>query len=148
MGLGADDYGATVYAGHPIEFRCWVSQTLRPCKRLIKEKHLDKTRKQKLELPRKIRVGKKLYTVDILETMLQSGDMARVHYDRNRIEVGKKSGVTGRRYSRKEMNDSFWHELVHAILYDMDEHRLNRNEKFVTEFAHRLSEAIDSARFE
>ena len=113
-----------------------------------KEKQLDKTRKKKLELPRKIRVGKKMYTIDILETMLQSGDMARVYYERNRIEVGKKSSVTGRRYSRKEMNDSFWHELVHAILYDMDEHQLNRNEKFVTEFAHRLSEAIDSARFE
>ena len=109
---------------------------------------MDKTRKKKLEVPRKIRVGKKMYTIDILETMLKDGDMARVHYDRNRIEVGKKSGVTGRRYSRKEMNDSFWHELVHAILYDMDEHRLNKNEKFVTEFAHRLSEAIDSARFE
>lgn len=109
---------------------------------------MDKTKRRKPELPRKIRVGRKMYTIDILETMLQDGDMARVYYDRNRIEVGKKSGVTGRRYSRKEMNDSFWHELVHAILYDMDEHRLNRNERFVTEFAHRLSEAIDSARFE
>ena len=117
-------------------------------RKVNKEKQLDKTRKKKLELPRKIRVGKKMYTIDILETMLQSGDMARVYYDRNRIEVGKKSPVTGRKYSRKEMNDSFWHELVHAILYDMDEHRLNKNERFVTEFAHRLSEAIDSARFE
>jgi len=117
-------------------------------RKVNKEKQMDKTRKKKLELPRKIRVGKKMYTIDILETMLQSGDMARVYYDRNRIEVGKKSPVTGRKYSRKEMNDSFWHELVHAILFDMDEHRLNKNERFVTEFAHRLSEAIDSARFE
>jgi hypothetical protein len=109
---------------------------------------MDRTRKKKLELPRKIRVGRKMYTIDILETMLQNGDMARVYYERNRIELGTKSSVTGRKYSRKEMNDSFWHELVHAILYDMDEHRLNQNEKFVTEFAHRLSEAIDSARFE
>ena len=109
---------------------------------------MDKTRRRKPELPRKIRVGRKMYTIDILETMLQHGDMARVHYDERKIQIGKKSGVTGRRYSRKEMNDSFWHELVHAILYDMDEHTLNRNERFVTEFAHRLSEAIDSARFE
>lgn len=109
---------------------------------------MDRTRKKQLELPRKIRVGKKMYTIDILETMLKDGDMARVYYDRNCIELGKKSSVTGRQYSRKEMNDSFWHELVHAILYDMDEHRLNKNERFVTEFAHRLSEAIDSARFE
>jgi len=109
---------------------------------------LDKTRKKKVELPRKIRVGKKMYTIDILETMLQNGDMARVYYDRNRIELGQRSNTTGRRYSRSEMNDSFWHELVHAILYDMDEHKLNKNERFVTEFAKRLSEAINSARFE
>jgi hypothetical protein len=99
-------------------------------------------------LPRTIRIGKLRYSVDLVETMLNKGDMARVFYDERKIQIGKKSGVTGRRYSKKEMNDSFWHELVHAILYDMDEHRLNRNEKFVTEFAHRLSEAIDSARFE
>lgn len=101
-----------------------------------------------LTLPRKIRVGRKQYTVDVVETMLNTGDMARVFYDKRQIQIAKKSGRTGRRYERKEMNDSFWHELVHAILYDMDEHALNKNERFVTEFANRLSEAIDSARFE
>jgi hypothetical protein len=109
---------------------------------------MDHTKKKLIDLPRKIRVGKKMYTIDILETMLQHGDMARVHYDKSRIEIGKRSNKTGRKFGRKEINDSFWHELVHAILYDMDAHKLNKNEQFVTEFAKRLSEAIDSARFE
>jgi hypothetical protein len=50
-------------------------------------------------------------------------------------------------FTSNEINESFWHELVHAILYDMDEHKLNRNEAFVTAFAKRLSEAVDSAAF-
>ncbi len=104
--------------------------------------------KKPLVIPRRIRVGKRQYSIDVVETLLNRSDMARVHYDKKRIEIGKRSGTTGRRYGRKEMHDSFWHELVHAILYDMDEHILNGNERFVTEFAKRLSEAIDSARFE
>ncbi len=104
--------------------------------------------KKPLVIPRRIRVGKRQYSIDVVETLLSLSDMARVHYEQKRIEIGKRSGMTGRRYSRKELNDSFWHELVHAILYDMDEHVLNGNERFVTEFAKRLSEAVDSARFE
>jgi hypothetical protein len=45
------------------------------------------------------------------------------------------------------MTDTFWHELVHAILNDMGEDLLNNNEKFVTGFANRLTKAIQSARF-
>lgn len=103
---------------------------------------------KKPEIPRSIRVGKKRYSIDVVETMLQRGDMARVHYERKKIEVGQRSNKTGRKFSEAQMQESFWHELVHAILYDMDEHRLNRNERFVTEFAKRISEAITSARFE
>jgi hypothetical protein len=109
---------------------------------------MEHTRKKRIELPRKIRVGKKMYTIDILETMLQHGGMARVHYDESRIEISKRSNTTGRKFDKKTMNESFWHELVHAILYDMDAHRLNKNERFVTEFAKRLAQSIDSARFE
>ena len=105
------------------------------------------TTKTKAALPRQIRVGKKLYTIDIIETMLRSGDMARVHYDKQKIEIGKRSSLTGKKFSSDEMHDSFWHELVHAILFDMDEHTLNKNEEFVTAFANRLSDAITSARF-
>jgi len=43
--------------------------------------------------------------------------------------------------------ETFWHEVTHAILHDMD-HPLWKDEKFVTAFSKRLSKAIDSARFE
>lgn len=109
---------------------------------------MERIKKKQIDFPRSIRVGKKRYSIDVVETMIQRGDMARVHYDENKIEIGQRSNKTGRKFNRKQMNDSFWHELVHAILYDMDAHTLNKNEKFVSEFALRLSKAIDSARFE
>ena len=48
--------------------------------------------------------------------------------------------------SPTNMRESLWHEVTHAILKDM-EHPQYADEQFVTEFSHRLSKAIDSARF-
>jgi hypothetical protein len=48
--------------------------------------------------------------------------------------------------SEKVMQETFWHELTHAILHEMD-HPLFRSEVFVTQFAKLLSQSINSARF-
>ena len=45
------------------------------------------------------------------------------------------------------LEETFWHELTHAILHDMGEHQLNNRESFVEEFSRRLSAAIRTARF-
>jgi hypothetical protein len=42
------------------------------------------------------------------------------------------------------MQETFWHELTHAVLYEMD-HPLYRSEVFVTRFAQLLNKAINSA---
>lgn len=47
---------------------------------------------------------------------------------------------------KAEERESFWHEVTHAVLHEMDSD-LYENEKFVTKFSHLLSKAIDSARF-
>jgi len=47
-------------------------------------------------------------------------------------------------------NEVLWHEITHAVLYQMQHSKaaaLNKDERFVTEFAAILSRAIDSARF-
>ena len=46
-----------------------------------------------------------------------------------------------------EISDTFWHELTHAILHDM-EHPLCRNERFVSGFSERLNRAVNSARLQ
>ena len=97
-------------------------------------------------IPVRIRVGKQMYSVDVVESMRRKATMGRTYYDAGRIEIGASSNTTGRKFTDAEIDDTFWHEVTHAILYDMN-HRLYNDEKFVTEFAGRLAKAIKSAKF-
>ena len=97
-------------------------------------------------IPIRIRVGTNMYSIDVVESMRRKRDMGRTYYNDSRIEIGTHSNVTGRKYSKDEIDDTFWHELTHAILYDM-QHHLYDDEHFVTEFAGRLAKAIKSAQF-
>jgi hypothetical protein len=100
------------------------------------------------QLPTRIRIGRRLYSIDVVETLINKGDMARHYPALQKIKIAQRSNLTGKRFKQEEINDSFWHEIVHAILHDMNEHALNKNEEFVTAFANRLTKAIKSARFE
>ena len=99
-------------------------------------------------IPRRIKVGTKLYSVEIVEAMLEKKHMGKVYFSQQTIKLGRASNVTGRRYREEEIQDTFWHEVTHAILHDMGRDTLNRDERFVTGFANRLTKAINSARFE
>ena len=101
-----------------------------------------------MKLPTKIRVGRRWYSVEVVEAMLDKRDMGRVHYHEQRIQLGRTSNITGKEFKPEQIADTFWHEVVHTILRDMGEHRLNSNEAFVTQFANRLTEAINTAKFE
>jgi hypothetical protein len=105
-------------------------------------------RKLPPQLPTRIRIGKRLYSIDVVETMINKGDMARHYPALQKIKIAQRSNLTGKRFKQHDINDSFWHEIVHAILHDMGAHELNKNEAFVTAFASRLTKAIKSARFE
>ncbi len=64
--------------------------------------------------------------------------------------VGALTVYTGhplRPRSDAAVRTTFFHELTHAVLYEM-EHKLARDEAFVTRFAQLLSGAIETARFE
>lgn len=101
-----------------------------------------------MRIPKKMRVGDKWYSVDVVESMRKRGDMARVFYPEQRIEIGMRSNRNGKPFAPTAIHNSFWHELVHAILHDMGRESLNRDERFVTAFADRLSKAVDTAKFE
>jgi hypothetical protein len=100
-----------------------------------------------MNLPRKLKVGDKWYSIEVVEAMREKDHMGRVYYPEQKIKIGKKSS-TGRKYAKSDIHDTFWHELVHAILADMGEHQLNEDERFVTQFANRLTRAIETAKFQ
>jgi hypothetical protein len=99
-----------------------------------------------LRLPKKIRVGTRWYSVDVVESMRNKSEMGRVDYVDQKIELARRThhGVP---FRLSALEDTFWHELTHAILHNMGEHELNERELFVEEFARRLSAAIRTARF-
>jgi hypothetical protein len=100
-----------------------------------------------MQIPKKIRVGNKWYSVEIVEAMAEKGYMGKVYYPEQKIRIGLANTQTGQKFKQADVNDTFWHELVHAILDDMGYDTLNRNERFVTSFASRLSKAIETAKF-
>ena len=98
-------------------------------------------------IPRKMRIGNKQYSVEIVEAMLEKRVMGRISYTAQTIKLGRRSNVTRKTFAPEQVQESFWHEVIHGILYDMGRDTLNRDERFVTEFAHRLTKAINSASF-
>jgi hypothetical protein len=103
--------------------------------------------KIKAMFPRRMRVGKKMYSVEVVEAMIEKNCVGRTLYAERNIKIAAKHNATGRFLAGAEIRDTFWHEVTHAILEDMGRHTLNRDERFVSEFANRLSKAIDSAKF-
>ena len=99
-----------------------------------------------MKIPKKIKVGKKWYAVNQVKHMHHKGALGGVWYKDAVIEVATHSNTRNVRFKREEMYDTFWHELTHAILKDMGS-KLEADEKFVTAFSERLTNAIISARF-
>ena len=100
-----------------------------------------------MKIPTRMKIGKKNYTVYKVKHMDEKGIMGAVNYDAGAIFLATHSNVRGVRFKREEVADTFWHETTHAILKDMGS-KLEADEKFVTAFSERLTQAIISARFD
>ena len=93
----------------------------------------------KAPIPRKMRIGNRQYSVEIVEAMVEKRVMGRISYTAQTIKLGRRSNVTHKTFAPEQVQESFWHEVIHGILYDMGRDTLNRDERFVTEFAHRFT---------
>jgi hypothetical protein len=96
--------------------------------------------------PTSLKIGEHRYRVTVQHRVLRRAAMGEIHYAARHIVVATHSALTGRPYSRWEVHDTFWHEVTHGILYEM-QHRLHADERFVRRFATLLTRAIESARF-
>jgi hypothetical protein len=101
---------------------------------------------RQLTLPKKVKVGDNWYSVDIADTMRERLYMGEVHYAKRTITLARNS-YHGIPLKLSALQETFWHELTHAILESMDCTELNNDENFVEEFSNRLAKAIQSARF-
>lgn len=87
-------------------------------------------------IPKTVKVGNNNYWVHKKPRDKQK--FGRIYYGTRAIVINQRSPAEDR--------NTFWHELTHAILYEMN-NGLCHDETFVTEFADKLNGAINSARF-
>jgi hypothetical protein len=87
-------------------------------------------------LPKQVKVGKTTYRV--VQTKQPKHIYGRIWYQLGTIEIAPREA--------DKMRGTFWHEMVHAILKDMDDPRYD-DEDYVTAIGTRLHKAIESARF-
>jgi hypothetical protein len=99
-----------------------------------------------MKLPKSFRVGTRRYKVEELPLSSKTSCIkGAVHYVDKTVDIG--SRVNGRRMGKRERATVFWHEAIHAMLYDMGSHNLNNNEQFVENLAKRITDVVYTARF-
>ena len=98
-----------------------------------------------MPIPKAVKIGRIWYTVKQPRELDRPAARGCITYWHD-IELAKQCNVTGKRYTPKQRAETFWHELTHGILNDMD-HPLFDDEAFVTAFSKRLNDAIHSAEF-
>ena len=98
-----------------------------------------------MQIPKSFTLNRLPYKVQIVPSMPGRGHMGEVDYVKRTVTIATTSNMTGRSFKTEELDDTFWHEVTHAILRDMG-HKLWSNERFVTRFARRLTEVINTAK--
>lgn len=76
---------------------------------------------------------------------ISEGNFGHTEFYNNEIVV--KDNFNGRPYSKQQQEQTFFHELVHAILMIMNEHEINQNEQFVDMFGQLLYQYERSKRY-
>lgn len=97
-------------------------------------------------IPKAFKLGNIPYKVQVAKSVRgPRGSVGRVDYKSRTIDIANVDYWTGAKLPDKEISDTFWHEVTHAILEDMD-HPMYRDETFVTLFANRLNEVVLTAK--
>jgi len=89
-----------------------------------------------MQIPKSFKLGKQTWGAAVVPRMRVNG---RVYPKFYAIKVAVNARTPVR------VSETFWHEVTHAILHDMQEPRWN-DEKFVTEFSKRLNQVITTAK--
>jgi hypothetical protein len=101
-----------------------------------------------MKIPKEVVIGNTPHLVCTKNSVMVGDKICHGSFDEDTytITIAKGNPLRGYKYDADEQANTFWHELTHAVLYDMG-NKLTHDEKFVTEFADRLDQAIKTARF-
>jgi hypothetical protein len=97
-----------------------------------------------MKIPKQVKIGRNKWHIKRVHAMPRKQHRGEADFLRRILTVATHSKATGAKYPEAIASEVFWHELTHAILHDMNT-SLTYNEKFVTAFAKRLNQAINTA---
>lgn len=97
-----------------------------------------------MKLPYQFTLGKSHYQLNTYRASATSRIMGCTYFAAQTMTVTVSRG--GKPRPSKDIAETFWHEVTHAILRDMD-HPEWADEHFVTAFSKRLTQVIYTARF-
>jgi hypothetical protein len=97
--------------------------------------------KKQYAVPKVVTIGKRKIKIGVYDSVFVGSQQCRgaFYWEDGKICVSKQAAT--------DQHNTLWHEITHAILYDMGKHKLNRDEEFVSGFANRLEQAIRTAKF-
>lgn len=93
-----------------------------------------------MKIPKRIRIGGQELEIKFLPNL--EGDLGKCCLANGVIKIAQT--FDGLEQSPSSIDNTYWHEVVHAILDTMGENELSRNEKFVCSFAGFLTECVKS----
>jgi hypothetical protein len=101
-----------------------------------------------MRIPKQVTIGQTPHLVCTKKSIVVGNTICHGSFDEDThtITIAQGNPLHEYKYDADERTNTFWHELTHAILYDMNS-KLTHDEKFVTGFADRLDQAIKTARF-
>jgi hypothetical protein len=98
-----------------------------------------------MKIPTKFTIGKHTYKVEVHKHIPGTDSMGQIKYNQRIVQIATHSTYNSKPHPKREVIDTFWHEVTHAILKDMG-HDLESNERFVNAFADRLTDVVVSAK--
>ena len=105
-----------------------------------------------MKIPKSVKIGEHIVKIKQNKHVIVRGDSIRGSFtwdvdNKKPVEMQIASHhANGYKYPVADKSETFWHEITHAILFDMD-HKQKADERFVSAFAERLNQAIRSAKF-
>jgi Zn-dependent peptidase ImmA (M78 family) len=98
---------------------------------------------QQLLIPKSFTIGGHHYKVKIVKKVNKDGDYGLITRENKTIRLKKPD----REYIWEMMEETFYHELVHAILDETENATLSNNEKFVGRLSKALYQAIKTFKY-
>jgi predicted SprT family Zn-dependent metalloprotease len=97
-----------------------------------------------MKIPKKINLAGKTIKVDFVKDLRTESDaIGEAVYRKNAIRL--QPSCEGASIPKESLEQAFFHELVHFILYEIGEDELRDNERFVTSFSGLLHQALKEA---